>query len=327
MFCGLLRYFFNYGIYSMKDLILHQYASSPFSEKVRSLLGYKKQSYSVVEIPVIMPKPDLIALTGGYRKTPVLQIGADIYCDTSIICRLIDRLYPESSVYPDEHLATLGAGVHWTDTFLFKIAVAVAFQPKAIGGSDLFNDASGAEAFMADRAALTKGSNELGIALEIALPHWETHMRRLERQLSDATFLGGVAPNILDFSTYHCCWFVYKNDILKSDLEDFPSLAAWMSAMAGFGQGQSASISGASAVEVAKNNSIAALGNIQGTLATDCSAGDMVEVMPIDYGFQPTRGELLMASAEEIIVRRGDERAGEVAVHFPRLGFQINKVV
>ena len=29
-----------------------------------------------------MPKPNLTALTGGYRKTPVLQIGADIYCNS-----------------------------------------------------------------------------------------------------------------------------------------------------------------------------------------------------------------------------------------------------
>ena len=79
----------------MTELILHQYASSPFSEKVRCLLGYKKASYQTVEIPVIMPKPDLMALTGGYRKTPVMQVGADVYCDSALICRLIDRAYPQ----------------------------------------------------------------------------------------------------------------------------------------------------------------------------------------------------------------------------------------
>ena len=106
------------------DLILHQYASSPFSEKVRCLLGYKNASYQTVEIPVIMPKPDLMALTGGYRKTPVLQVGADIYCDSALICRLIDRVYPADSVYPADQAAALGAAAHWTDTFLFKVSVA-----------------------------------------------------------------------------------------------------------------------------------------------------------------------------------------------------------
>ncbi|NQV66525.1 MAG: glutathione S-transferase N-terminal domain-containing protein, partial [SAR86 cluster bacterium] len=61
----------------MSDLILHHYPESPFSEKIRLLLGYKQASYQAVAIPVIQPKPDLMALTGGYRKTPVLQIGAD----------------------------------------------------------------------------------------------------------------------------------------------------------------------------------------------------------------------------------------------------------
>ena len=308
----------------MTDLILHQYAASPFSEKVRCLLGYKQQSYRTVEIPVIMPKPDLMALTGGYRKTPVLQVGADIYCDTAIICRLIDRLYPVNSVYPNAQMATLGAAAHWTDTFLFKVSVAVAFQPKALAGSDLFNDPASAEAFMADRADFSKGSTELGIDLSVAEPHWLMHMGRLDNQLATANFLGGDAPNILDFSTYHCCWFVYKNEVLQSDLEVFPALAQWMARMAAFGHGNSTSMTGEAAIEVARNNAITAEQNVIGA---GLSQGDNVAVMPIDYGFQPTQGTLLLASLEELVVKRVDERVGEVAVHFPRLGFQVNKVI
>ena len=97
----------------MTQLILHQYASSPFSEKVRCLLGYKQQDYHMVEIPVIMPKPDLMALTGGYRKTPVLQVGADIFCDTAAICRVIDHLFPDNSIYPESENAMLTAAAHW----------------------------------------------------------------------------------------------------------------------------------------------------------------------------------------------------------------------
>ena len=48
--------------------------------------------------------------------------------------------------------------------------------------------------------------------------------------------------------------------------------------------------------------------------------------MPIDYGFQPTRGELVVSSVDELAVKRVDKRAGEVAVHFPRMGFQVNPV-
>jgi len=310
----------------MNELILHQYAASPFSEKVRCLLGYKQQAYRTVEIPVIMPKPDLMALTGGYRKTPVLQVGADIYCDTALICRLIDRLSPDKPVYSDAQMATLGAAAHWTDTFLFRVSVAVAFQPRALAASDLFSDQAAAEAFMADRAEFSKGSEALGLDLAIAEPHWFLHMRRLDKQLSSAAFLGGDAPNILDFSTYHCCWFVYKNDVLKSDLERYPALAKWMQAMAAFSQGDGIPLSGDDAVDIANTSEIATESKMTMVSGEKFAIGDSVEVMPIDYGFQPTKGALLVASMEELVVRRQDDRAGEVAVHFPRLGFQINKL-
>ena len=84
----------------MTELILHHYAISVFSERVRLALGLKRLSWRSVSIPHMMPKPDLMPLTGGYRRTPVLQIGADIYCDTLLILRKIEALYPEPTLYP-----------------------------------------------------------------------------------------------------------------------------------------------------------------------------------------------------------------------------------
>ncbi|HCE29343.1 MAG TPA: glutathione S-transferase, partial [Comamonadaceae bacterium] len=68
----------------MTHLILHHYPASPFAEKVRCVLGFKNLAWKSVIIPSVMPKPDVVALTGGYRRTPLLQIGADIYCDTAL---------------------------------------------------------------------------------------------------------------------------------------------------------------------------------------------------------------------------------------------------
>ena len=84
----------------MPDLILHHYPSSPFSEKIRLVLGYKKLAWKSVIIPAIMPKPDVVALTGGYRKTPFLQVGADIYCDSALICDVLEHVQPEPTLYP-----------------------------------------------------------------------------------------------------------------------------------------------------------------------------------------------------------------------------------
>ena len=85
----------------MSEIILHHYWESPYAEKIRRILGFKGLTWRSVIIPMIMPKPDLTALTGGYRKTPVFQLGADIYCDTDLIARTIDRLHPEPSLFPD----------------------------------------------------------------------------------------------------------------------------------------------------------------------------------------------------------------------------------
>src|ERR1700746_2726651 len=90
----------------MADIILHHYGTSPYSEKVRLGLGLKGLASASGAIPVIMPKPDLTGLTGGYRKTPVLQIGADIYCDSQLIMRELERRQPSPSFYP----AGRGAG-------------------------------------------------------------------------------------------------------------------------------------------------------------------------------------------------------------------------
>ena len=41
------------------------------------------------------------------------------------------------------------------------------------------------------------------------------------------------------------------------------------------------------------------------------------------FGPEPTEGELLAATRTRYTLRRGDERAGLVHVHFPRIGFTL----
>ena len=82
------------------DLILHHYDFSNYSEKVRLALGYKGLDWCSVIIPPVAPKPDLTPLTGGYRRTPVLQVGADIYCDTRLILAELERRKPQPTLFP-----------------------------------------------------------------------------------------------------------------------------------------------------------------------------------------------------------------------------------
>lgn len=73
----------------MSDLILHHYWGSPYAEKIRLLLGYKELQWRSLEIPVIPPRDSLQCVFGAFRRTPVLQIGADFFCDTRLIARCI----------------------------------------------------------------------------------------------------------------------------------------------------------------------------------------------------------------------------------------------
>src|ERR1041385_4464954 len=110
----------------MTDIVLHHYESSPYSEKVRLGLGLKGLAWASVEVPQIMPKPDLTAMTGGYRKTPVMQIGADIYCDSQLIMREVERRFPNPTMAPTGKGLPFGLGF-WGDRLFFMATVPVIF--------------------------------------------------------------------------------------------------------------------------------------------------------------------------------------------------------
>jgi len=308
----------------MPKIILHHYLASPFAEKIRLLLGYKHASYQAVTIPVIMPKPDLMPLTGGYRRTPVLQLGADIYCDTALIARVIDRLLPEGTIYPPGNEATVAATARWTDSVFFRSCISVAFQPEALAASPLFRNPAAAEAFRRDRAELAGGAS-LALALETALPLFHNHLGNLDRQLAGSAFLFGNQPTEADFSTYHCCWFVYRNAALASEFDGYPNLRQWLAVMREFGHGEVEELGGAGALDaaaavsprVAEGQSLEALDGLR--------PGERVEVMPTDYGFDPVRGVLMQSTVDHLSLLREDPRVGTVAVHFPRVGYQVTR--
>ncbi len=308
----------------MTEIILHHYPDSPFSEKIRLILAYKKLSYQSVNIPVIMPKPLLIPLTGGYRRTPVMQIGADIYCDTALISRVIDHLQPNDSLYPIGQTALISTFAEWTDTAFFRLAVAMAFQPSALANNPLFQDPERAAAFAADRAQLVKGGQSLSVPFEIANGQFLAHLQQLDRQLADGRkFLLGDAPCIADFSTYHCIWFIYKNVVLRDLFKPFKNLLSWRAHMEALGPAASTELGGEAAIEIARTSQPMVVEKTTGLNPDKINLGQRVIVMPTDYGLDPVEGDLVVSSLEEIAVARSHESTGDLVVHFPRCGFQV----
>ena len=211
------------------DLILHHYASSPFSEKIRLVMGRKKLAWKSVIVPAVLPKPDVVTLTGGYRKTPFLQVGADIYCDSALICDVLEHAQPE--------------------------------------------------------------------------------------------------PCVADFATYHPLWFTrVQVPAMAAILAVTPAVLEWMDRMAALGHGRLEQFSAAKAITVAERSDPMPAGAnllIDSAFQDDhgIPLGSPVTVTPESFGAEATEGELLAATRTHYTLKRSDERAGIVHVHFPRVGY------
>lgn len=311
----------------MSDLILHHYPTSPFSEKIRLVLGYKKLDWKSVIIPSIMPKPDVQALTGGYRKTPFLQIGADIYCDSALICDVLEHLQPEPTLYPASHKGLARVLAQWADSTLFWTAMAYNLQPK--GAAALFSGVppEAAQAFGADRAAMTAGMTRLR-AMD-ASAAYKSYLRRLANMLEGQDYLLGDAPCVADFSAYHPLWFTrHRVTVLADILDATPSVLAWMDRMAAIGPGQMSKMSATESIAVCAGATGASV--LNDTTYQDehgIPLGSRVTVTAESFGAEATEGELVAATRMHYTLRRQDERAGTVQVHFPRIGYVLKAVI
>lgn len=304
----------------MSDIFLHHYPESPFSEKIRLLLGHLGLEWHSVVIPMIMPRPGLMPLSGGYRRTPVLQIGANVYCDSKIIARALARHAGDATLYAPGFAAHRVAD--HADTQLFQVAVALCFRPEAMAATLAqggFGNVDPAD-FAKDRAELTAGSSLTAMpatAAEGALQHYLTE---LEGSLASG-FLLGDRPSIADFALYHCLWFLRNSPFNAPLVEARPPILAWMERMAGFGHGKEIESSAEEALAAARRREPELPEPV--ALATSLSIGDAARVSPVDYGRVPVTGELLCADAEQIALRRSSDETGTVVTHFPRAGFEL----
>ena len=298
-------------------IIFHQYEISPFSEKVRVIFGIKGIEWHAVDQPVIMSKPDLVCLTGGYRKIPVMQIGADIYCDSQIIVRELERRFPTTAL-PDGN--GLGAALgFWTDREVFQANVAITF-----GSIGEHVD----ESFKKDREALSGRSfntDEMKQAVPIMLEQMRAHLALLESQLADGRkFLLGDKPGLTDASAYYNIWFARAANPEGGNLFDsFKAVQAWELRVRNIGHGTRHEMSNEDAIAIAKDATSTAYEQEDPHEPNGLKPGMAVQVMADDYGRDPIAGTLVSSSASHIAIKRNDERVGEVVVHFPRAGFWV----
>jgi glutathione S-transferase len=303
------------------QIILHHYPMSPFAEKVRSIFGFKGLSWVSVHIPNIMPKPDLTALTGGYRKTPVLQIGADIYCDTALIADVLEERAPTPTLYPSGVTCASRILAQWADSTLFWTAIPFAMQPAGLAHMFEGTPPEAIKAFGDDRAVFRANMPRMRPADANAA--FALYLERLEETLGEQAFFFGTAPSIADFSIYHCLWFVTRGGPVAKIFESFPALQNWRSRIAAFGYGTHEKLDGSAAIAIARD---ATPETSPGNFDTHGLAiGDRVVAAATDTGVDPIEGTLYGATKTAFSIAREDQRAGMVVVHFPRLGFELRR--
>jgi glutathione S-transferase len=307
-------------------IILHHFDRSPFSEKVRVVLGHKRLSWKSVRIPQIMPKPDLMPLTGGYRRTPVMQIGAEVFCDTQIIIREIERRFPSPTLFPPGAGGAPWALSSWTDRAFFQNAVTLVFGtlgPKV------------PQAFVEDRSQLRGARFDLD-KMRSAIPQMRDQLRAqlgwIEAQLGDGRkwLLGDFS--LADASAYMNVWYLRSNLSadedqgiagLNSIFAGLKQVSAWESRVRAIGHGLREEMSADEALVIAAKASPEAVAENDPGDPNGRKVGDKVRVMPDDYGRVEVSGEIVSLSAQHISIRRVDERVGEIVVHFPRAGFSV----
>ncbi len=315
----------------MSNLILHHYPTSPFSEKVRLIFGSKQLAWKSVIIPMTLPKPDAVALTGGYRKTPFLQIGADIYCDTALICDVLEHRQPTPTLYPEGHKGLARILAQWADEKLFWAAMAYNFSPK--GAAQMFSGMSpgGPEQW----GPIGKAFGEDRAKMRVAVPRispgdaaatYKSYLRRLANMLDGQCFLLGEEPCIADFSAYHPLWFTrHCTSVMAGVLDATPNVLAWMDRMAALGQGAMEKFSATDAIALAAASTPVALADEPFQDEHGIPLGSLVTLAGDAFGPEPTEGTLIAATRTHYSLRRTDARAGTVHVHFPRIGYVLKK--
>jgi glutathione S-transferase len=204
----------------MGTLNLYQYTISPFTEKVRRVLTYKKIRWNPIECHY-EDKTNLLAVTGGkWTRVPVAEWDGEVVFNSADIIKWIDRKVPERRVIPDGALGLCEIIDHWADNTLFMPILMLVIP-------DLL-DAAGDPTLKANREKLIGMSTAR--MREDAAAHRENLAalaRMIDEQLRGKEYFLGGAFTMADASLYHPFFFLALNPSAFALVKDFSNLMRW----------------------------------------------------------------------------------------------------
>ncbi|MCF4167040.1 glutathione S-transferase family protein [Zavarzinia compransoris] len=304
----------------MTDLILHHYAMSPFSEKIRAMLGYAGMPWASAKTRPVPPRPLLADLAGGYRRVPIAQTGADVFCDTRVIAAEIAEASGRPRLAVEACGDEIAAYCRTVDSDVF-----IACMVMAGGWRLLVNGLSLVTPFDAgrlilDRVNIARTSNQPMPGPKAARARIEAHLADAETRLGEGgPYLFGEEASHADFAAYHSLWFM--RDLGGSRLvRQFPKVTAWMNRIKALGDGERHDIDPARARAIAGSATPRPLPE---GAAEDARAGKTVAIAPTDYARDATKGTLAGSTATRWIIRREHKSLGVLHVHFPKEGYSL----
>ena len=302
------------------EVILHHYYDSNYAEKARLLLGLKGLAWRSVTIPDIMPKPDLVPLTGGYSKTPVMQIGSDVYCDTRCIADELELRFPQPSLFP------YGRGI--TDVLQYWADYDLTLS----GGRYTIGQSweKWRPEFHADRAAMWGVPVDLDRMRRSAVRYRQQLVAQIDwlaQMLSDGRpFLQGREPSAADIAAYHILWFLhFGGDNCTDVLAGITAVNQWMTRVRDIGHGNRSEMSSTEALDLARATSPATKPYIEESNAEGFELGERVQIRPHLAGRNPTVGALCVLARHRMAITHRNERVGDMVVHFPRIGYVLSR--
>ncbi|TBU49003.1 hypothetical protein BD309DRAFT_883205 [Dichomitus squalens] len=326
-------------------VILYHYDASPVARKVKHILAIKRIPHYRVEMPMTLPRPDLADRLGvKYRRIPVLAIGGDVYCDSSLIANVLERNFTPEQGFGTIFPKRKGGGT--ADTGMIK-AFAMSYGDRTLGAiatqmlpyhkfkPDFLDDRSKWFGKKVDPQAILAGQPAAASALS-------SHLALVEEQLSDGRewLMDTETPSLADISVHYVWeWMLAFRPLsyLKKELFDesqFPATLAWISRMSVYIAKEDAAhkgvldnISGERAAELITSSESADL-NVVGFDEVEAARlkvklGETIAVTPTDNGKVPTVGKLIGLTKEEVAIETRGSSGKPVHCHFPRLYYSV----
>jgi len=256
------------------QILLHHYPQSPVAEKIRVSLGIKGVTWKSVLIPRLPPKPNLMPLTGGYRLTPVMQIGSDVYFDSACIQMELEHRFPQLIPNTETAHDRTWGGHPWGDGQLFNDLVTVALVETS---------ASMPPEFLADVGPLYFGAD---FSLDTLKANYDRSLAKIGDQfgwmndrLESRDFMLGTQPSLQDARAYYLLWFLRDRMAQGAAfLSPFKNLEIWEQRIKDFGHGTCEDFGDLEALEVAKHTQPTTPRHVGENDLHDLSLGDNVTV-------------------------------------------------